>query len=511
MIRFAGSAHRILLVDNKRAGMWLYNLELERWPVFVKKACLDDDGEARSGPELKDTWRASLLPLNDDRLEYARKNFEIIEPLVGDEENFDVFEPGARLRALQAQARAFATTRQTVANLLRRYWRGGMTLHALVPLFSNRGAPGKKRLSVQNPLGRPRTINQQPKLVVDETVAKIFDKGIKHYNEEKSLSFTDAYQHILDTYFTKRTNVTTTLISPYPTEAQFSYYYKTSMPRATRARLKSSERHWRLNARPITGRGDQKVLGPGHRFQIDATVWDVYLRSALDRRRIVGRPTVYLVVDEFSRLIVGFYVGLEAASWAAASLALINMVTPKVEFCRSLGICIVESDWPAAVAPARLLADRGELFSLSVGGRLEALRITIDNAASWRADWKSIVESRFRILPAKFKRFVPGVVEKDWGQRGAKDPRIHSKLTLRSFEKIVVRAILQHNRKAIEEYRLMPEMVTDGLVASPNNLWRWGIANLSGQPKSISAEEMSLAVLHEGTAKITPRGILTCH
>ena len=37
--------------------------------------------------------------------------------------------------------------------------------------------------------------------------------------------------------------------------------------------------------------------------------------------------------------------------------------------------------------------------------------------------------------------------------------------------------MLQHNQKIIDKYPLEKAMIEDGLVATPLNLWSWGIAN----------------------------------
>ncbi len=512
VIRFQRVPYRVLLVEPKKSAVWLFNLEEQGWPVRHSIPALSRDKDAGSGPELNDSWRTSVSELREGDICRAKRNFQIIAPLVGSYEPSEAFYRGDRCKALDQQAQHFGTSRQNVAALLKRYWRGGMTLYALIPLFRCRGGPGKKRYNASRPLGRPRKFNPQPKIIVDEAVAKIFDKGVKLLEADKKLTHVKVHQQIIQAHFMKTELSsdgipTAVLQSPYPSLDQFTYHYKTSKPFAHRVRNRMSAREYQLSGRPITGRADEKVIGPGHRFQIDATIWDVYLVSSLDRRRIVGRPTVYLVIDEFSRLIVGFYVGFESPSWAAASLALINMVTPKVAFCRSIGIQITEDQWPAAVAPARLLADRGELFGLKVGERLETLNIVPDNTPPYRGDRKPIIESRFHILPAIFMPFVPGVVQKDWGTRGAADPRIEAAMAIGPFRKMLVEAILQHNREPISDYRPIPEMVTEGLVASPNNLWNWGVRNLSGAPKEVSVEEMSLAVLHESRARITPKGI----
>ena len=62
--------------------------------------------------------------------------------------------------------------------------------------------------------------------------------------------------------------------------------------------------------------------------------------SSLDRNRIIGRPVIYAVMDVYSRIITGLYVGLEGPSWLGAMMALDNMVADKVEFCKQYNIDI---------------------------------------------------------------------------------------------------------------------------------------------------------------------------
>ena len=76
--------------------------------------------------------------------------------------------------------------------------------------------------------------------------------------------------------------------------------------------------------RAVLGDSTHMAFGPGSVYQIDATIGDLYLVSKLDRSRIIGRPTIYFVIDVFSRLVTGFNVSLENPSWVGAMLALDN-------------------------------------------------------------------------------------------------------------------------------------------------------------------------------------------
>lgn len=146
-------------------------------------------------------------------------------------------------------------------------------------------------------------------------------------------------------------------------------------------------------------------------------------------------------------------------------MALTNMVTPKVEFCRQFGIDISHDDWPSHHAPRMILADRGELMSVRLGARIvHSLRIQIENTSPGRGDLKSIVERRFGVVPAIFKPFAPGYVKSDFGTRGARDYRRESAMDLTDFTKIVIHAVLEHNREPVDGS--LPRPYPDELIYS---------------------------------------------
>lgn len=145
------------------------------------------------------------------------------------------------------------------------------------------------------------------------------------------------------------------------------------------------------------------MFGPGSRYQIDATIGDVYLVSEVNRNWIIGRPVIYLVMDVFSRMVVGMYVGLEGPSWAGAMMALTNVVADKKEYCPEYDIEINERDWPCCHLPEISLADKGEFEGYNVERLVRAFNLHVENAASYRADWKGIVEKQFDLIQKKVK------------------------------------------------------------------------------------------------------------
>jgi hypothetical protein len=256
------------------------------------------------------------------------------------------------------------------------------------------------------------------------------------------------------------------------------------------------------------GTSKMESLGPGFRFQIDATVADVYLVSLYNRSWIIGRPVIYVVIDVFSRMIVGVYVGLEGPSWAGAMMALANAATDKVQFCQEYSIQITQDDWPCYHIPDAILGDRGELVGANVETLIPNLNIRVENAASYRADWKGLVERYFRTIHEYVKPFLPGYVDTDFRQRGARDYRLDGKLDLYQFTEIIIRCILHRNHHHyLSNYEREEMMIADDISPIPIELWKWGIANRSGRLRTFPEDIVKLNLMPTGKATITAKGI----
>ncbi|WP_346344141.1 Mu transposase C-terminal domain-containing protein, partial [Magnetospirillum sulfuroxidans] len=158
--------------------------------------------------------------------------------------------------------------------------------------------------------------------------------------------------------------------------------------------------------------------------------------------------------------------------------------------------------------PDRLLGDRGEMAGAMVETLIKTLRVNVENAAPYRADWKGIVEQRFNMIPAKFKAYVPGYVAPDFGERGARDYRLDGKLNLADFTEIFIRCVLYYNNHhVLKDYRRTPEMIADEAPPVPIELWHWGIVNRSGFLRSIPSEIVRLALMPSDDATVTAKGI----
>lgn len=292
-----------------------------------------------------------------------------------------------------------------------------------------------------------------------------------------------------------------------PTYNQFYYWFKKSEDIKKDIIFRESKKEFDLKNRELLSNSKQETDGPGTRFQIDATIADIYLVSSLNRNRIIGRPVVYAIIDVFSRLITGIYVGLEGPSWVGAMMALDNMVEDKVEYCKKYDIEVEEGQWPSKHLPEIIIADRGEFEGYSVENLINNLNIKIENTSPYRGDLKGIVERNFRTTNKKIKHKTPGSIQKEFRKRGDRDYRLDATLTLVEFTRIYINIVLHHNNKIIEKYPMDKEMIADEIVATPLNLWKWGIENTKGRLKIIDRELFRLNILPKGKASISRSGI----
>ena len=518
---------RIVWIDENYIIAFIFDINTNKGVPYPKR--ISEIEEAISeGYVLKlksDPWLKIVTEdnLSDKELEIRNRAWNVIADLVQQEP--DIYDRAFR-GSLVKEAIASSEkkiTKKTIYSYLRKYWQRGKNKNALLPDYYNSGGRGKtKKYSSDKKRGRPRKYSNNPKIGsgvnITEEDRRIFRVAItKFYNNRKGNFLTTAYKLMLKEYYAEeivfddqgvRKSI---LIAPdqRPTLNQFRYWYdKEHRDIKKTVSARRGSRAFALEHRAILGNSSQEAIGPGSRYQIDATIADVYLVSQYNRNWIIGRPVVYVVIDVFSRMITGVYVGLEGPSWLGMMMALVNAATDKVKFCAEYGIKITEEEWLAHHIPDAILGDRGELAGKNVETSIDNLGIRIENAAPYRADWKSLVERHFRIIHDKVKPFLPGYVDVDFTQRGGKDYRLDSKLDLAEFTKVIIHLILQHNNHHyLENYDREEMMITDDIQPIPRELWQWGIANRSGRLKTFPEDIVKLNLMPTDKATITAKGI----
>ncbi|KEI74135.1 transposase [Clostridium botulinum B2 128] len=405
-----------------------------------------------------------------------------------------------------------------VKKVFSRYWQRGMSKNALLPDYKNSGGKGKDKNLSKNKVGRPKKANYYGEIVqginITDDVKIHFKIAIdKYYRNKNKMSLKETYNLMLRDFYSdsyvEDNEIKHVLCdkSKTPTYGQFYYWFKKLENSKKDILFRESSKEFELKHRAILSNSTIETNGPGTRFQIDATIADIYLVSSLNRNRIIGRPIVYAIIDVFSRLITGIYVGLEGPSWIGAMMALDNMITDKVEFCRKYNIEITEEQWPSKHLPEIIIADRGEFEGYSVENLINNLNIKIENTSPYRGDLKGIVERNFRTINTTIKHKTPGAIQKEFRERGDRDYRLDATLTLDEFTAIIIKMVLYHNNKLIDKYPVEKEMIEDEIVPIPIKLWRWGIENKKGRLRVVDKERFRLNILPKGKANVSRAGI----
>ena len=497
--------YRLLWSDTANA-FWIDIYEKTAWPEIIQVHQLDEMIKNGALKLVVDPFLDVILrEVKVDSIEWNKREsgWNI---LVGELDNLDIYSSSGRASAIKRMMKIHHITHQTAYRLLRRYWQRGMSRNALLPDYVNSGAKGKIRSPKERKLGRPRTVKDGEGCNITNEIERIFRQVIESkLLIEKRPVISDA--HVIAIGSLKNIYPHATSYN-FPTIEQFRYFFKREYRVIDIIEKQTNAIDYAKDIRPIMGTSTTDSLGPGYRYQIDATIADIYLISESDRSRIVGRPVVYIVIDVFSRMVTGIYVGFEGPSWVSAMMALANTVSDKVEYCRQFDIEISYDEWPVQGLPSVILADKGELNGTKIEVFAEATGMRIENAPARRGDAKGIVERYFRTLQDGFKPYLSGIVEPHMSRKmGGHDYRQDATLTLSEFTKIIIAGVLWHNNfHTLSKYD-RSELMPGDIPAVPLMLWNWGLANMTGKLRSISEDVARINLMPHDQATVSDLGI----
>ncbi|GGD83103.1 DDE-type integrase/transposase/recombinase [Croceicoccus mobilis] len=502
---------------------------------LVSQATLDDwEGRRQIERVREDDFvrianGSSLTPVQIQRRDMR---YELIRPLITTVP--DVFDRLTRARMISKhraelevcsgdpERKNKVPCAKSIKSYLELYWRNGMSPDALIPKFEACGSPGNGKARRTKPLGRKREIGGgNPHMPMNDDVEAVFKWATdKYYRKAKRGSLSRTFRTIqgyLQTQFAvdesggglvARTRADRQSI-PLPTFRQYQYWYEKQARRFEDRIAREGATKVKKDSRSRLGTTLDNLIGIGSRFEIDATTIDVGCVSETNRRAYVGRPTLYLVVDVYSKMIVGMHLTLESASWREAGIAIRNIAEDKVEYCRRFDIEIEHGDWPVRdTLPARIIADRGELENYEPENFIVRTGVTIENTAPYRGDMKGNVEKRFDMVHAVLRDVVPGMFNATHSEKGDSDARREAKLTLKELTAAVVRAVIYlNNNNFLAGYHPNSDMIKAGIDAIPKDIWNWALETGRTELRATDLEMLKMAVLKTGNATSTKDGI----
>jgi len=397
----------------------------------------------------------------------------------------------------------------------------GFTTLGLLPRLDLCGAPGVLRpiLDDRNKAGRKpgraRVGEAEPNPQCGVTASDRI-QIVGHYRRlmRPGLKLASMYEQIIESVYVRRYVETPEGRQPvvprqgtFPNRRQVRYIIESQLDHLERLRRGTTEGHFQRNFRGLVGRAYDGVPGPGHAYAIDSTIGDVYLRSAINRAWIIGRPIVYVVVDIWSTAIVGFYVCLDGPSWRTAKLALFSTIADQQLMADLWGYTFVPVLNPLPTAPFTFWCDRGEYNCKAAKETSKLLSINFDYDPPRRPDLKGLVEVVHRIAKdEQIQMFVPGAHDARRREIELKADPMESALTVRQYVKFLRGIFDAYNLCADRTHRLTAEMIGAGVQPSPAGLWRFGHEAGFGYRKSIPQDQLIKGLLHETPLAVRRNG-----
>lgn len=443
---------------------------------------------AMSNPPPKDSERARDL----------EASWALVRPLAEILERESNLSRTMLTELIRTQADSSGSSFITLRRMLLRYYYFGQTRLGLLPLPSG-VKPGEGKASLPSDVADARPAKRRGRqsvlaqelgkndfVVTEDDIAdmiaclrSLLRKGatfVTHAHEDYlRLHFQRRHPDIYAQYLGKK--------RPEPVTArQFRYYinHHARLEDDLAVNLRTVER----NAGNL---GALHATGPGELYEIDATGGRLYLVTNDENPIIVGKPTIYLIIDRWSRYIVAIYLSLRAASYEEVRHALLIAFTSRERRFHALGVDVDDVRWPVGRVPAVLCPDRGsEFMSDSMEQAVvHDLRIELTPLPPLCPDGKSIVE---RVIRELKRRMAASRMKGAYADRPL-DPK--TKRTARKAEAAAIHSLAEGYRVAIEfaiDHNNRPHsalkrrrvLTRAGIAPIPRDAYVWGLEHITG-------------------------------
>jgi hypothetical protein len=464
-------------------------------------------GMIRGGQVFYSDVPVSRNDLSEAALRMLDERLLIMGPIIKEEEI--LYDENLRMRLFREHALLNRIHERKIRRIWYEYLWGGQTELALAPALHYRGAPGSVQTSGLKRGRRPADGGAGSCSIPIYVFRDVMLKGIERF-VKASNTINKAYVDFSKAYFSAGCKAApggrlTDILLPQserPTRRQFRYlYFITKGPRDESpawSRRREPERQ-------LLSRARKGLRGPGAKFELDSSKQQIQLASVLDRS-LVGSPSIYLVTDVWSGMIVGYAISFENFGWPLARAALFNCFQPKEATFKRLGLDYTEADWPCHHLPKLIMGDRGELAGKKADS-IPELGIVLQNAPAYSPKSKGKIESIIKSIKYGGLRHLDGAYVKGHG-RGESDGKNEAVLNIREFERRFVEEIIRLNDDPAPSEHVPPEMIREGADSiSHVQLYSWGIENRYAETRLMDAQHVMTYLLTPGKASITPRGI----
>lgn len=499
---------RVLWIDAEQKNCYCIQMNVNQLRVSVRK--LEDI--------YMDLEHKDYIILNDDFYEISREDnliqnrknnldkiYNIISEIDNDENIPLCFMKKYRGKLIKNTMQKYNISEKCIYKYLRKYWQGGRTKDALLDDYNNCGQCKDKKYKKKP--GRRSLATKVSKdnigIIVDDEVKKMFKDGIeKYYRYGDKISLAKTFRNIIrDNYIDKKW-------FEKPTLDQFYNWYRNNISEDKMEYDRKGKKNYQNNVRPIKSDSPYESFNPGLRYQVDSTIFPIYLVNRINRNLCIGKPIVYFAVDCFSTRITGIHVGMHGDSWEGYATLLYNTFQDKYSYCKSFGIGLKNEEWNVSGSPQVIMGDRGGFIAKNSDMLVKYLKISTEYAPSYEGSAKGTVEKKFDIIEKMIKFDLPGIIMEKYRERGQRDYRKDAKIDIFEFTQIVIETVLERNAKIMVNYPIEKELVWANVEPSANEIWNWGIKNKKGLLRMQPEDKLRFYLLKHENASITEKGIM---
>lgn len=224
--------------------------------------------------------------------------------------------------------------------------------------------------------------------------------------------------------------------------------------------------------------------------EIDHTTANIMIVD--DTTRIaLGRPTITIAIDRFTRMIVGLYIGFEPPSTYSIMQCLRNMIAPKTYVATEFPK--INVPWKAHGIPTSVVVDNAfEFTSDSFREAAAVFKFDIFQQPVRQPEFKGIVERFMRTIEQMGMSGLPGRTFSNPKERAEYDSANLARLTLHEFREHFHFWLL-----ADYCYRMH-----DGILDVPARRWDEEVARLPVElPMSMEEIDVHLGITKQGTLR----------
>lgn len=205
--------------------------------------------------------------------------------------------------------------------------------------------------------------------------------------------------------------------------------------------------------------------------QIDHTPVDVIVVDAAHRLPI-GRPWLTLAVDVATRVVVGFYVSMEAPSSTSVALCLTHGTLPKEDWLKQRGL---DCTWPVWGIPAAVHADNGADFTAAAlrrGCDEHGIRLILRPIA--RPHYGGHIERLIGTLMGRV-HLLPGTTGSNAQEKGDYPAEAQARLTMAELEQWLALEICEQYHHRIHK----------GIHRAPLAAWEAAVTDTNAPVRSL--------------------------